>query len=111
MALSLSCACGARFEVEETLAGQAVTCPDCREPVQAPQAGGGAARTSGFAVASTVLALVGAFTLIGTVAAVVLGLVALVSVARNPGRVAGAGYAVFGIVAGVVFTALTLFAW
>jgi hypothetical protein len=51
-----------------------------------------------------------AFTVVGTVAAVILGIIGLVSIARNRDRVAGAGYAVFGIVWGLIFTSVTLMA-
>jgi hypothetical protein len=111
MALSLTCDCGARFEVEDTLAGQEVTCPECQAPLKAPALQRLPLRTSGFALASVILALVGAATLVGPVAAVVLGVTALVSIARNPQRVAGVGFAAFGIVAGVAFTALDLLAF
>jgi hypothetical protein len=57
-----------------------------------------------------VLALVGAFTVLGTLAAVVLGVVSLVSIARNRERVAGVGFAAFGILAGCLFTGLTVLA-
>jgi hypothetical protein len=62
------------------------------------------------AIASLVLALVGAFTLIGTLAAVLCGLLALVNIGRSQGRLAGAGLAVFGMVLGILFTGLTAFA-
>jgi hypothetical protein len=107
MALSLTCACGARFEVEDTLAGQEVGCPECQQPLRAPALRQVPLRTSGYALASTVLVLVGAFTVVGTILGVVLGAVALVSIARNRERVTGAGFALFGIVAGVLFTGLT----
>jgi hypothetical protein len=107
MALSLTCACGARFEVEDTLAGQEVSCPECQQPLRAPALQVVPQRTSGYALASTVLVLVGAFTVVGTVLGVLLGVVALVSIARNRERVTGAGFAVFGIVAGLLFTGLT----
>jgi hypothetical protein len=110
MALSLSCSCGAAFEVEDTFAGQAVSCPDCGAAVKAPPLRPPAVRTSGYALASVVLALVGAFTLVGTVAAVLLGAVALASIRRHRDRVTGTGFALFGILAGAVFTALTGFA-
>src|SRR2546430_889492 len=123
MAPSLSCSCGAGFEVEDTFAGQTIPCPDCaaalevpplRPPPPAPPppppAGGGGwrrpprpppqLRTSGFALASVVLALVGAFTVVGTALAAVLGVVALISIARRRDRLSGAGYAVLGIVLG-----------
>jgi DNA-directed RNA polymerase subunit RPC12/RpoP len=110
MALSLSCSCGAEFEVEDTFAGQGVSCPDCGAAVRAPLRRPVVRRTSGYALASIILALVGAFTLIGTIAAVVLGIVGLVSVARNRDRVRGAGFALCGVILGVLLTILTGFA-
>jgi hypothetical protein len=107
MALSLTCACGARFEVEDTLAGQEVGCPECQQPLRAPALQEVPLRTSGYALASTVVVLVGAFTVVGTVLGVLLGVAALVSIARNRERLTGAGFAVFGIVAGLLFTGLT----
>ena len=111
MALPLACACGARFEVEDTFAGQDIRCPECQQTLKAPARYRGRLRTSDYALASFVLVLAGAFTVVGTAAGAVLGVVALVHIARNRGRVAGAGYAVFGIVAGCLFTALGLFAY
>src|SRR5262245_31500652 len=110
MPLSLSCRCGAQFEVEETLAGQAVTCPECQRSLKAPGLRRGPVATSGLAIASLVLALVGAFTLVGTLAAIVCGVLAIVQVSRHRDRLAGLGFATFGIILGVAFTTLTLFA-
>ena len=72
--------------------------------MQAPTVNVQHPRTSGYALASTVLALVLAFTGIGTVIAVVLGVLGLVSISRHRGQVAGTGYALFGIIWGVLFT-------
>lgn len=105
MSLSLSCPCGARFEVEETFAGQAVSCPECQASVQAPALTRGPVRTSGYAVASVVLALVLACTGVGTLLAALLGGIALVQIKHHRGQLAGTGFAVFGIVAGLLFTA------
>src|SRR5206468_896054 len=110
MALSLVCSCGARFELEDTLAGQEVLCPECSQPLKAPSLSKPPLRTSILALASFNLAIIGAFTLVGTVVAVVLGIVALVQITRARDRLAGAGFALFGIVAGLGLTALTLFA-
>src|SRR5205807_497511 len=111
MALFLTCSCGTRFEVEDTFAGQAVSCPECQGAVKAPLPERVPLRTSGYALASVILALVGAFTLVGSAVAVLLGVCGLVSISRNRGRLTGSAYAVFGIVAGVAFTSLTLFAY
>jgi hypothetical protein len=106
----LTCPCGARFEVADSLAGQEVLCPECHQPVKAPQADRLPRVTSGWALASVVLALVGAFTVVGTVVAVVLGFTALVSISRQRDRVTGTGFAVLGICLGILFTVLTVVA-
>jgi hypothetical protein len=111
MALSLSCPCGAGFEVEDTFAGQAIACPDCGAALRVPPLRPPRLRTSGLALASVVLALVGAFTVVGTALAAGLGAAALVSISRRRDRLGGAGYAVLGIVLGTGLTALTGFAF
>src|SRR5262245_61562674 len=98
MALSLTCSCSAHFEVEDTLAGQVVVCPECQASLKAPTLDRKPLRTSGLALASVILALIGAFTILFTLLAVLLGVAALVSISRNRERLAGSGYAVFGIV-------------
>jgi hypothetical protein len=110
MSLSLHCSCGADFEVEDTLAGQAVACPECQAALRAPPLVRGPLRTSGFAIASLVLALVGAFTVVGTLAAVFFGVLALGQIRRRRDELTGAGLAVLGIAVGSVFTGLTAFA-
>ncbi len=110
MPLALTCTCGARFELEDILAGQTVTCPECQQPLKAPALQQAPLRTSNLALASVVLALVGAFTLVGTAVAALLGFMALVDIGRHRDRVAGVGLALFGIIAGLGLTALTGFA-
>jgi hypothetical protein len=110
MPLSLTCDCGARFDAEDALAGQFVACPECQQPLQVPALQRPPMRTSGFALASFLLAVVGAFTVVGTVAAVVLGLIAVVRILRDRERVAGLGFAGFGVGLGLAFTAITLWA-
>jgi hypothetical protein len=110
MSLSLHCSCGADFEVEDTLAGQAVACPECQAALRAPPLVRGPLRTSGFAITSLVLALVGAFTVVGTLAAILFGALALRQIRGRRDELSGAGLAVLGIALGSVFTALTLFA-
>jgi hypothetical protein len=105
-ATMLTCDCGARFEVEDTLAGQEVACPECQQPVKVPARHKVPLRTSGYALASVVVALVGAFTPAALVA-IGLGVAGLVSIRRHRERLTGAGFAVFGIVLGVVFSTLT----
>jgi hypothetical protein len=110
MPLSLTCDCGARFEVEDALAGQSVACPECQQPLKAPSLQRPTVRTSGFALASYLLAIVGALTVVGGIAAVVLGLIAVVRILRDRERVAGLGFAGAGIGLGLAFTAITLWA-
>jgi hypothetical protein len=108
--IMLTCACGTRFEVDDSLAGQEVLCPECQQPLQAPAAARPPLVTSGWALTSVLLALLGAFTIVGTVVAIIFGIVALVSIARHRDRLIGAGFAVFGICLGVLFTVLTVVA-
>jgi hypothetical protein len=111
MALSLTCSCGARFEVEDTLADQTVTCPECQQSLQAPSAAPAETvrRTNLLALLSAGTALVGAFTpLAGQLVAIVLGCLALRQIRRRPEKETGAGFALFGIVGGVVFGAVML---
>ena len=109
MPLSLTCDCGARFEVEDALAGQTVSCPECQASLKAPAARRPVVRTSNFALASFFLAIVGAFTVVGSVAAAVLGLIGAAAILRDRERQAGLGFAVTGVVLGIACTALTLF--
>jgi hypothetical protein len=110
MPLSLICDCGARFEVEDALAGQSVSCPECQQPLKAPAVRRPVVRTSNLALASFILAIVGAFTVVGTVAAVVVGLMAVVAILRDRERLAGLGFAVCGIILGLALSTLTIFA-
>jgi hypothetical protein len=108
MSLALTCDCGARFDADDLLAGKEVPCPECRQPVQAPARARTTPQTTGWALASVVLALLGAFTLLGTLLAILAGLWALVVIRRQPERFSGAGLAVGGIACGAVFSLLTL---
>jgi hypothetical protein len=110
MSLFVNCSCGSRFEVEETFAGQTVSCPECQSSVRVPALTRRPLRTSAYALASVLLGVTLAFTVVGTIVAVILGCVGLVSIARNRDRVTGAGFAVFGIVWGLIFTGVTLMA-
>lgn len=105
-----TCPCGAHFEVDDSLAGQEVFCPECGQSIKARDAERQPRLTSGWALSSILLALIGAFTVVGTLVAVILGIIALVSIARRRDRVTGAGFAMFGICLGILFTVLTLVA-
>ncbi len=113
MPLSLSCSCGARLEVDDKFAGQAISCPDCQRPLRWSSPEQPCQRTSGLALASLLFAVIGAFTVIGTLVAVVLGLLALRSSARQPLVVspnASRRLAWTGIILGSTLTMLTLLA-
>jgi hypothetical protein len=109
MTISLTCACGARLEIDEAFAGQTINCPDCQRPLKTPRPERAGIQTSGFALTSLILALAGAFTLLGTVLAVVFGALGLRDIARRPEEVTGKGFAVAGIALGVALTAVTAF--
>ena len=106
----LTCACGTRFEVDDSLAGQEVLCPECQQPLRAPLGERPPQVTSAWALASILLALIGAFTLVGPLAAIVTGIVALIGISRNRQTLAGSGFAVVGICLGLLFTVLTFVA-
>jgi hypothetical protein len=111
MALSLTCSCGAFLEVDDKFAGQQINCPDCQAALQVPPLHRVVTRTSGFAIASLVLALVGAFTVVGTLAAIGFGTLALRQIRKRPEEVAGRSFALAGIVLGVVLTLLSVGAY
>jgi hypothetical protein len=108
----LTCDCGACFEVRDAQPGQPVSCPECHHPVKVSARVALPPRTSGLALASLTLALVGAFTIVGTLAAILVGLLAFVHVLHQPDRFKGLGLASAGIALGALFTALTVgFVW
>jgi hypothetical protein len=110
MPFAMTCTCGARLEIDDKFAGQTITCPDCQQSLSVSANGASGRRTSGLALSSMVLALVGAFTVVGTVAAVLVGVLALQQISKRADRFAGKGYAIAGIVIGIVMTAGTLIA-
>src|SRR5262249_16677938 len=85
-----------------------VSCPECQQRIKVPVRKQYPRRTSAYALASVVLALVGAFTP-ATLVAVVLGVVALVDIARHRDRLAAAGLPSFGSVLGTLLGPLPLF--
>ncbi len=107
MTLSLTCLCGARLDIDEKFAGQTIHCPDCNRPLATAPPPPAPTTTSGLALASFTLALIGAFTVVGTLAAMVLGFLALMELRRSPG-VGGRRFAKLGIALGAIFTIATL---
>jgi hypothetical protein len=110
MPFALTCTCGARLEIDDKFAGQTIACPDCQQPLQTAPAGFDRQQTSGLALASIIMALTLAFTVVGTIAAVMLGALALLQISRDPQKLAGRGYAIAGIAIGIPMTAVTLLA-
>lgn len=111
MTLAINCTCGAHLELDDRFAGQTIQCPDCKKPLQAPSLTSPTLRTSGLALASLILALVGAFTVVGTIVAVVLGVLALRQIRRSPEVLTGRRFALAGMGAGALLTALSLFVY
>jgi hypothetical protein len=115
MPISVTCQCGARLEIDEKFLGKEIPCPDCQRPLptKAPAAPPPLElpdyrRTSGLAVLSLTLALVGAFTLVGTLAAIAVGILALKEIAGKANKPDGINFARAGIILGAVFTFVTL---
>jgi hypothetical protein len=113
MAISLTCSCGARLEIDDKFAGKVIPCPDCQQPLNTAAATPVAPDlpVSGMALTSLILALVGAFTLVGSLAAVVVGYLALRRIAQAHQRIGGARLARAGMIVGAVGTFLTLAAF
>ncbi len=109
MPLSIVCECGSRLEIDDAFAGREISCPDCNRPLKASAAEPDMPKhVSGWAIVSLVLALVGAFTLVGSLAGAALGWVAQRRIRASNGAVGGETLARSAIVAGGFFTLLTL---
>ncbi len=111
MPISLVCSCGALLEFDDKFAGQTIHCPDCQKALLVPGPTPGSVRTSGLALASLVLALAGAFTVVGTLLAAGLGALALRAIGKRNGALTGRRLAVAGIVLGLAFTGLSVLSY
>lgn len=109
MTIAITCSCSAWLEVDPRFAGQTITCPDCQKKLEVPKPASSFQRTSGYALLSIVLALVGAFTVVGTLLAVVFGILAIIAIRRDPKRLAGVNFAITGIALGILLTGVSLF--
>src|SRR5438552_3405888 len=105
MPIAVTCQCGAKLEIDEKFLGKEIQCPDCQRPLptKAPPTPPPLElpefrRTDGLAVYSLALALVGAFTLVGSLAAIVVGVQALKRIAARPTKLEGVNLARAGIV-------------
>ena len=108
MSLSLTCACGALLEIDDTFAGKKINCPDCNRPLNTVPPAPAPTQTDGYALASFMLATIGAFTVVGTLAAIVCGILALRRIRQAGAPVGGKRFAQAGIALGVGFTLITL---
>jgi hypothetical protein len=115
MPIAVTCQCGSKLEIDEKFLGTQILCPDCQRPLptQAPATPPPLElpdnrRVSGFALLSLTLALVGAFTIVGTIAAIVIGVFALKHITEKPSKLEGVNYARAGIALGGFFTFLML---
>lgn len=107
MAVVLTCECGTRFEVDDHHADQVVTCPACALPVQA-RSDVLRSRLDWFALGSLCAALVGAFTLAGSLVAILLAGIALFRIHRSPTLYRGTDRALIAMGLAVV---CALFTW
>lgn len=108
MTIAITCSCSARLEVDPRFAGQTITCPDCQKKLEVPKPAVSSQRTSGYALLSIVFALVGAFTVVGTMLAIIFGVLAIVAIRRDPKRLAGRNFAIAGIALGILLTGVSL---
>jgi hypothetical protein len=108
MSSVLTCDCGARFEVDALGRGQPIRCPECLQSLQAAVDDKPAPRPGWLALTALALALLGGFTVVGSLAGAALGLAVLVQVRRHPDRLAGAGFALSAVLLGVGLTGVSL---
>jgi hypothetical protein len=106
MPLSITCDCGARFDVDDLLAGQEVPCPECTEAVKV-SGQQVAPRTSLWALAALVVALVGGLTPFGGLLAILVGLLAVLIIFARRKHLTGQWVAFTAIGLGVFSTAVT----
>ena len=89
--------------MEDAFGALELACPECQQRLQVPSAAGQRLqqRTSALALGSLILAVMGAFTVVGSAVAVILGLAAIVVILCRRERITGFGFAVSGVVIGV----------
>ena len=110
MAISLTCTCGARLEIDDKFAGQVIPCPDCQRPLNTT-AGTPAPPdlpTSGLALTAMILALVGAWVPLVPLAGIAVGYQALRQIRRAPERIGGLNFARAAMIVGGVCALLQM---
>jgi hypothetical protein len=115
MPLSVTCQCGARLDIDEKFLGKEILCPDCQRPLPTkatvappPLDLPSHKRVSALAVLSLAVGLVGIFTIVGSIASIVMGALALRQIKQQPHKLEGAGLARGGIIVSAVGIFLTL---
>src|SRR5262245_22290120 len=106
MPLSITCDCGARFDVDDLLVDQEVPCPECTEPVKVTGQAA-APRNSLWALAALVIALVGGLVPGGGLLAMLVGLIALLAILRRRKHLTGTWIALTAIGLGFFGSAVT----
>jgi hypothetical protein len=107
MAISLKCVCGARLDIDDSFQGKKIPCPDCNRLLDTNPPLGPPRYTSGWALASLILPLVGMLTLILPITGAVCGFIALRQIKRDP-TLGGVRFARAGIILGVNLAILSL---
>ncbi|MFO0879844.1 MAG: hypothetical protein U0840_21060 [Gemmataceae bacterium] len=107
MAVVCTCDCGARFEVADSPGDVPPCCPECGQPVTVAHQSGPEARLDWLALASVLLAITGACTVVGSLLGSLVGLAALLRIrtSKHPRR--GASLALAGVGMGLGFAALS----
>jgi hypothetical protein len=115
MPISVTCSCGSRLEIDEKFLGKEIPCPDCGKPLptKAPPTPPPLdlpdhRRVSGLAIVSLALGIVGFFTIIGSLAAIASGAIAIWRIGKSK-RLDGVNFARAGVgvgLAGLLFTIL-----
>jgi len=115
MPIAVKCSCGSQLEIDEKFLGKEILCPDCQRPLptKAPVAPPPLdvpefRRTSGLAVLSLSMSVVGFFTLVGSIAGIVTGVMALKKIKQHSTKLDGARLARAGIIIGAAGLVLTL---
>lgn len=102
MGVSITCECGARFELESHFSGQPMNCPECQQPIESDSSIPLSPRTSYCAILALILSLAGAPTLIGSVAGIIFGWFAWKNIRNAPSQLTGRGLALTGIMMGIL---------
>jgi hypothetical protein len=114
MPISVTCECGSRLEIDEKFLGKEIPCPDCQRPLPTtappkppPLDLPDNRRTSGLAILSLAIGLVGSCTFVGSLAAIGIGIWAMKVIGRSK-KLDGLNLARAGVVVGGIGIFATL---